>query len=867
MAVKKLLKYAKGMVKDSCYVYFMNHKPVDDQMILLESKKGVEVGGNILRILEELRSGRYEAYKVYLSVESGRMEYAEKLLDNYGIEGVRLVEFYGIRYFELLATAGFLITDTTFPRRFIKRSGQIYMNTWHGTSFKKLGKDIPSGAYAIGNVQRNLLMTDYLVSPSRYAAEKLRDAHNLENLYQGTYIYAGYPRNQVFFRVTKGKGSDEPQESAGRSVVPRQENAGINTEPWQERAGMSTERQQEKPVRKYCYMPTWRGVVTEQYTEEMKRGQVQEIKKYLDRLDRELEDCELLYVRLHPFVGQKISFEGYRHIRAFEEFTDPYETLAEADCLVTDYSSVFFDYANRKDGKIIFFLYDRNKFAAERDFYGDIEEFPFPVTQNITELLRELRTPKQYDDTEFRNKYCPFDGPDAAKKLCAMLLSGEQPESMGQPEYMERPETTGRSKSVKQAEDIGQYSRILAESEAGNGKKNLLFYVGALKRNGLTTSFLNLMENINPEAFNYYASFQEEYLESEPLRLEVLPGFVKVAPISKGWNLTFMEALASFVIYKLGIDAPFFQKYLRRFYRREYTRNYGFARFDWCIHFSGYEKKVIGFFEEASCKRAIFVHNDMLKEVETRHNQHLPTLRRAYREYDLVAAVTEDIYERTLPISGKKENLRVIHNCHAWHKVLERAEQEIRFDETTCCTCSKEKLEQLLKDSRQKLITIGRFSPEKGHDMLLDAFARYHEEVPDSVLIIIGGIGELYEKTWEKAKSLGLEECVVLIKSIQNPMPILKACDLFVLSSLYEGLGLVILEADTLGLPVISTDVTGPRGFMTKYGGYLVPPDAEGLYQGMKAFGRGEVPVMKVNYEEYNRVAVEEFMRCMVDGG
>lgn len=819
MALGKLLKYGKGMLKDSWYVHCMNKKPVDKKVILLESKKGAEIGGNILRILKELKSGRYDDYEVYLSISGSRMEYAGKLLGKYGIEGVRLVAFYGLKYFELLATAGYLITDTTFPRRLIKRSGQIYMNTWHGTSFKKLGKDIPSGAYAIGNVQRNLLMADYLVSPSRYAAEKLKSAHNLENLYQGTYIYAGYPRNQVFF--CKDMAGEDVGKGYAQGAEPGGPAAGRNVQ--------ADAHQQERGIRKYCYMPTWRGVVTEQYTEEMKRSQAQEIGKYLDILDKELEDSEILYVRLHPFVGQMISFEQYHHIRGFAEFEDPYETLAAADCLVTDYSSVFFDYANKKDGKIIFFLYDRDKFAAERDFYGDIEKFPFPVTETVEELLRELRTPRQYDDREFRQTYCPFDGPDAAEKLCAMLLKGQLPEG------------------------------IIAEKVQGNGKKNLLFYVGALKRNGLTTSFLNLMENMDGEAFNYFASFQEEYLEAEPLRVGILPEFVKAVPISKGWNLTFMEAFASFAFYSL-MEAPFLQKYLRRFYKREYRRNFGFADFDWCIHFNGYEKKVIGLLEEAPCKRAIFVHNDMLKEVETKGNQHLPTLRRAYREYDLVAAVTEDIYERTLPISGKKENLRVIHNCHAWDKVLERAEESIRFDDTTCCTCSKESLERILESSSDKIISIGRFSPEKGHEMLLDAFARYHQEKPDSYLIIIGGGGDLYEKTWEKAERLGLGQSVVLIKSIRNPMPVLKACDLFVLSSLYEGLGLVILEADTLGLPVISTDVTGPRGFMTEHGGYLVPPSADGLYLGMKAFQRGEVSIMRVDYEAYNRRAVGEFM-------
>ena len=63
---------------------------------------------------------------------------------------------------------------------------------------------------------------------------------------------------------------------------------------------------------------------------------------------------------------------------------------------------------------------------------------------------------------------------------------------------------------------------------------------------------------------------------------------------------------------------------------------------------------------------------------------------------------------------------------------------------------------------------------------------------------------------------------------MSNPMPVLKQCDLFILSSIYEGLGLVILEADTLGIPAISTDIPGPRGFMREHGGYLVEPNSEG---------------------------------------
>lgn len=800
MPLKSQIKQAKSLVKTSWYVHCMK-KPIQEKTILLESKKGADLGGNILRIAEELTGGEYKEYQVFLAVEKQNMQAVEQLLKECKVHGIRLVEYYGTEYFKLLATAKYLINDTAFPRRFVKRDGQIYMNTWHGTSFKKLGKDIPSGAYAMGNIQRNLLMTDYLVSQSPYALDRLSQAHNIENLYQGTYVCAGYPRNQVFFHPeSRQKTKDE--------------------------LGLTDKRI-------YCYMPTWRGVVTEKYTASDKESQALEIRRYLDELDGKLRENEVLFVRLHPFVGQRISCDSYRHIKAFPKGYEPYEILNLADCLVTDYSSVFFDYANRKGGKIILFLYDRDAFQGERDYYCKPEDFPFPVTAHTEELLAQLRSPKEYDDREFLKNYCPHEGPDAAKKLCAFLLKGQIPEG------------------------------LVTRKSPGNGKKNLLFYVGGLQRNGLTTSFLNLMDNINSDAYNYYAAFQEEYLEKEPDRLEILPSFVQTVPMSKGWDMTFFEALAGALFYKKNVDNSFTERYLKRFYRREYLRNFGFGTYEWAIHFNGYERKVIGLFGEATGKKGIFVHNDMIMEATTKGNQHLPTLRHAYREYDLVAAVTQDIYDRTLEISHKKENLHVVNNCHAYKGVLERAETDFAFDQTTRCTVSESELRAFLKKPARKFISIGRFSPEKGHDLLVEAFAAFHKESPDSVLIIIGGGGELYEKTKEHVDNLGLGDSAVLLQSVQNPMPILKACDLFILSSRYEGLGLVILEADTLGLPVIATDVVGPRGFMNAHGGYLVPPTAEGILSGMKAWEKGDVPVMNVDYEEYNKIAVKEFTELL----
>ena len=789
----------KSLFKNSWYVRCCQ-MPVRKNTILLESTNGADVGNNMLRIMEELSKPEYKKYEIRLSCNKGVLPRAEGLLKTYRLQNVKTVVCNSFQYYKLLATAGYLFTDSTFPRRFIKREGQTYVNTWHGTPLKKMGKDVPGGAHVIGNIQRNFLMCDYLCLPNPYTKEIFRKAYNLENLFSGKYVFAGYPRNQAFF--------EEERQNEVKKLLGAEEK------------------------RLYCYMPTWRGTSVSQ-TKEERQLQADVLKEYLQKLDMAMNDSELMMIRLHPFVGPLISCEEFKHIRYMPQEMDPYEILAAADCLVTDYSSVFYDYANKKQGKIVLFLYDREKYECERDIYGEISDLPFPVTETTEGLLEELRSPKNYEDADFLREYCFYDGKNAAKNICSLVFHGEIPKE------------------------------ISIEKEEPNGRKNILFYPGGLQRKGFTTAYLNLMENIDRDAYNYYAAFQESYVENNPERVEIIPDFVQIMPMSKGWFLTFREALASALFYKCNIENGFTRKYLHRFYEREYRRNFGFADMEWCIHYSGYERKMIGLFQAAPVKRGIFVHSDMLMQIQTSHNQHLLTLKQAYREYDFTAAVSEDIYQSTLPICGENPKLCVVDNCHAYKKVLERAEEEFAFDDTTTCTCTKEELEKILRKPCRKFISVGRFSAEKRHDMLLDAFARYHKENQDTMLLIVGGGGNLYEKTWEHVENMGLTENVVLLRSIANPMPIMKACDLFLLTSQYEGQPLVLMEADTLGLPVISTDVTGSGNFMRRFGGYLVPYSEDGVYEGMKAFDRGEVPVMNIDFEGYNRKAVKDFLELL----
>ena len=114
---------------------------------------------------------------------------------------------------------------------------------------------------------------------------------------------------------------------------------------------------------------------------------------------------------------------------------------------------------------------------------------------------------------------------------------------------------------------------------------------------------------------------------------------------------------------------------------------------------------------------------------------------------------------------------------------------------------------------------------------------------------------------FDKVKEMALSnENIIIIKSISNPYPILNKCNLFILSSHYEGLPMTIMEALILDKPVISTDITGPREFLEDGYGYLVEDSERGILEGMQQFAKGSLKTLKkFNAIEFNKKALNEF--------
>ncbi len=128
-------------------------------------------------------------------------------------------------------------------------------------------------------------------------------------------------------------------------------------------------------------------------------------------------------------------------------------------------------------------------------------------------------------------------------------------------------------------------------------------------------------------------------------------------------------------------------------------------------------------------------------------------------------------------------------------------------------------------ESGHVMIAMGRLVPQKGFDLLLDAFAQVAERHRDWKLTILG-VGPLLDELREQAASLNLADRVSFAGNSPDPFPRLQAADLFVMSSRFEGFPLALCEAMACGLPVVSFDCPeGPAEIIRhEVDGMLVPP-------------------------------------------
>ena len=794
-SLKKIFsKFKETGWSQTRYGHYYKTLKIDPKAILVESQQGTGMQGNMFYLLREfVENPTYKEYKLYLTCRKGNYDECRDLLDRNGMQRVELLRLFSRKYMRVMASAKYLANDNTFLPFFIKKDEQVYLNTWHGTPLKTLGKQIHNAMYGIGNAQKNFFMADYLLYPNEYTMEHMVEDYMLNNLAPGKILLGGYPRNTAFFN----------QESA--------------------KAIRQELKLEDKKI--YAFMPTWRGVVGG-----IDPKATTYVQYYLYELDKRLAEDEMIYVNIHPIAKKDVNFKFLKHIREFPAQYETYEFLNIADCLITDYSSVFYDFAV-SGKKCVLFTYDKEEYFADRGVYRPLEDLPFPKVNTVDELMEEVRSPKQYDDTAFLKEYCGYDTPNATKDLCARFIFGKSSASL---EERDMP---------------------------NNGKENVMFYCGGLSKNGMTTSLFNLLSHLDCTKRNYYVTFRASAVKPNQEKLLELPQGVNYIATKGKMNINLFKKVLWVLVKLRKFPVGWMMKVLENDIRLEWRRHYGTVKIDTMIHFTGYDDSTLLKYSAFEKNNIVFVHTDKEQEVYVRKNQRKDIVEYTFNHFQKVALVTEDLRESTGKFVKDSSKMSVVRNIIDYEGIVERGTKEFTFDSYTRCNRSFEEVEEIVNSSAKKLINVGRYSPEKGHRRLIDAFVKVQQENPDTYLIIVGGYqhNKIYDQLCEYVETLPCADHIVLILAMSNPLPLVKVCDGFVLSSLYEGFGLVLVEADILGVPVVSTDITGPRLFMQEHGGVLVANSKPGLEQGMKKLLAGEVGLLDVDYKAYNDTAVAEF--------
>jgi hypothetical protein len=168
----------------------------------------------------------------------------------------------------------------------------------------------------------------------------------------------------------------------------------------------------------YAYMPTWKDYLSVDAV-------VAESEELLTYLDENLAEDQILYVNLHHKVSDSLDYSRFRKIRRFPADVDSYELLAATEALITDYSSVFYDYLVLRR-QIILYCADYEKYKQVRGTYMEISELPFDKALTKEDVLASLNRGKTYDDQEAFERFCAYDSTENASLLCSVLLGEER---------------------------------------------------------------------------------------------------------------------------------------------------------------------------------------------------------------------------------------------------------------------------------------------------------------------------------------------------------------------------------------------------------------------------------------------------------
>ena len=823
---KRTVEYTRNFKKNK----------IDPHIIFYESYHGKAMNDNPYAIFKYLvNNEEYKNFTHVWALNDQDNPYANKYK---GLKNVRFVKVHSEEYIKYLTKAKYLINNVTFPTYFQKKDEQIYINTWHGTPLKTLGKDMEGPIGQHKNIQRNFLHSDYILSPNKFTSEKLIDSHDLEGLYNGEIIEEGYPRMDLTFNTDK-----EELRKTLENII---------------------ELDPHKKI--ILYAPTWRGEV----------GSVsninEELFKHISALNEKIPDDYQLILKVHTLLFKYIKHDEQLMNKCIPDCIDTNELLSLVDILITDYSSIFFDYmATTKP--ILYFMYYKEQKKKKRGIYLNFNTLACPICKTTDELAKCIKEIESVQDRyqsvyqEMNEVYIKRVG-DSTQKIVDIIFKGKQ-------------EQSDCVFDVKEPH-----------------KKNILIYCGGFLNNGITSSAINLLNNIDYEKYNVIVIDKGNYDKESSYNISRINEKAKRVYRVGSMNLTIKDWYLHGLMNKRGYTEELAKRKPEEIFKREINSMLGNARIDIAVDFSGYVPfwtmvMSLGEFPQKS----IYQHNDMLAETNKiingkyKHKRKLGIVFSLYKCFNKIVSVakhTRDLNAENLAQHVDTNKMVYVHNSLNVDKIKDSVENHgflIESYEGQDYIIQKEEKPgafsikgiRLPKHNEINFVNMGRLSPEKDQEKLIKAFSQLSNKYENlKMKLYIIGDGILKETLNDLVGTLGLEESVIFTGQMKNPFFLINKADCFVLSSNHEGQPMVLLETLVLNKTIIATDIAGSRSILEDGYGTLAPNDVDGLFSEMEKFvldnseDRGRALNKDLNYnrrfkrfdyENYNHQAMKMFYR------
>ncbi len=337
----------------------------------------------------------------------------------------------------------------------------------------------------------------------------------------------------------------------------------------------------------------------------------------------------------------------------------------------------------------------------------------------------------------------------------------------------------------------------------GMSKKRLLFFINTLSGGGAEKVLIDTVNNMDKQKFDITLQTIIDY----GIHKEKLNKDVNYKSIIKTKN-PFIQKVLSYLINFVIPPQITYNLFIKSNYDYEIA------------YLEGIPTKILSYSNNKKSQKYSWVHIDLYnnfaghEKIFKDFNNYI----KCYQRYNKIICVSNGVKEGFIKRFNIEKNVDVVYNIYNDKKIKK---------------LSTERQQEIPDDNTFKIITSGRLCEQKGYERLLEIHNQLISEGYKYHLYILGE-GKKRPVLEKYIKDNKLEDSVTLLGFQVNPYKYINACDLFVCSSYAEGFSTVVVESVILGIPVVSTDVSGAKEILgnSEYG-LVVDNDKESLYNGL----------------------------------